>query len=206
MCHLFMLHNSKRFKVFLPIGSVLKDDAPTANTPDHSSNPWQSRSENDDTSQPVFDSLPLVYKNHDVSQSLPPLSSSSTPVPRGVRNRPSSSPSDDYRGYGSGYKDHRYRSHSYDSIQPGPFGQQYQRTAMANYDQMENPHNLGVGSMILYGNPSRPGVIKWMGYPNGVNALFAGIEMVCLSSCKNIPYNAKFGQGKALTNGAHPKL
>ena len=183
MNHLFMVYNSKRFKVFLPIDSVLKDDdknPATANTPDHSSNPWQSSSESDDASQPVFDSLPLVYKNHDISHSLPPLSASGTPVVMGVRNRPSSNPSDDHmhNGYGSTYKDNRYMSHSYDSIQPGPYSQRYQHTAMANYDQMDNPHNLGVGSKILYGNPSRSGVIKWIGIPGGVNALYAGIEMV----------------------------
>ena len=191
MNHLFKLHNSKRFKVFLPIDSVLKDDnPPTANTPDHSSNLWQSRIESDDTSQSVFDSLPSVYKNHDVSLSLPPLSASGASVPMEVRNRPSSNPSDDYSSYGSMYEDSRYRSHSYDSIKPGLFGQRYQHTAMTSYDQMDNPHNLGVGSMILYGNPSRSGVIKWIGNPNGVNALFAGIEMVNILDDISITYIA----------------
>ena len=183
-----MLHNSKGIKVFLPIDSVLKDDTdtpPTANN--HSSNLSLSISENDDTSQPVFDSLSPTYRNYDVTQSLPPSSASAGPlsgVSMGVRNRPSSNPADDHNSYGDRYKDHNsYRSHSYGSIQPGLYNQQYQHTAMANYHQIDNPHNLGVGSMILYGNPSRYGVIKWMGTPNGVNAVFAGIEMVAIASC-----------------------
>ena len=168
--------------MFVPIDSVLKDDdipPTTNNTPGHLSSLRQSKSENDDTS-PVFDSRPPIYKYHDVLQSLPSafaLDTRLSGVPIGVKNRSSSNPSDDY-SYCSRYMDNPYRSRSYDSIQPGPYNQQYQHTAMANCDQTDNPHNLAVGSVILYGNPSRSGVIKWLGNPIGVNGLFAGIEMV----------------------------
>ena len=41
-----------------------------------------------------------------------------------------------------------------------------------------NPLNLGVGSLIEYGNPPMPGVIKWIGHLPGPTTLVAGVEMV----------------------------
>ena len=46
-----------------------------------------------------------------------------------------------------------------------------------------NPHNLQIGSLIQYGDPPCYGMIKWIGYPPGVNDLIAGIEMVSRYIC-----------------------
>ena len=43
-----------------------------------------------------------------------------------------------------------------------------------------NPYNLKVGSLILYGNPSHSGKIKWIGHLPEVNASVAGVEMVSM--------------------------
>lgn len=81
--------------------------------------------------------------------------------------------------YVNGHNDHKHRSNSYDSA--GQCNQQSLHTLTAEYDKrISNPHSLAVGSTILCGNPSRSGVIKWMGYLRGVNTYFAGIEMVCM--------------------------
>jgi len=41
-----------------------------------------------------------------------------------------------------------------------------------------NPYNLEKGSMIIYGDPPCPGMIKWIGYLLETNVLTAGVEMV----------------------------
>jgi len=87
--------------------------------------------------------------------------------------------SSDYCSYHK-LSDHKHESYLYATI-PGPPDQpeqQYQHTPNYNQDE-HNPHNLEVGSKILYGNPLCSGVIKWMGHPRGLNCLHAGIEMVC---------------------------
>lgn len=191
MDHFFTLHNSKGTQLFLPISSVLKDE--NASTPTTTSmtgrNIRRSKSENDDDVSPlVLESLRLIPTHENRSSSVQALCSPPGPaapsysVPVGGRSALSSSNPAIDSSYGSGRKDNRYRSHSYDSISgpPGhPYNQQYQSTHVAGHAHVDsNPYNLAVGSVILYGNPSRCGVIKWMGYPIGVNSFSAGIEMV----------------------------
>jgi len=75
---------------------------------------------------------------------------------------------------------HRQVSHQYEPVpgppdQPDPYNQQHQQNPGS--DQI-NPYNLEKGSMILYGDPPRSGMIKWIGYPLEVHVLTAGVEMV----------------------------
>ena len=191
MDHFFTLRNSRGTQLFLPISSVLKDgnaSTPAAGMTGH--NIRRSKSENDsDVSPLVLESLRLVPTHDNRSSYVQALCSPPGPAapsynaPVGGRNALSSSyPAMVDSSYGSGHKDNRYRSHSYDSISdpPGhPYSQQYQSTHVASHAHVNsNPYNLTVGSVILYGNPSRSGVIRWMGYPIGVNSFSAGIEMV----------------------------
>ena len=77
---------------------------------------------------------------------------------------------------------HRQVSHQYEPVpgpadQPDPHSQHHQQYPASN---QTNPYNLEVGSMILYGDPPRPGIIKWLGYLPEVHGLSAGIEMVSM--------------------------
>ena len=77
---------------------------------------------------------------------------------------------------------HRQVSHQYEPVPgpadlPDPHSQHHQQHPASN---QTNPYNLEEGSMILYGDPPRPGIIKWLGYLPEVNVLSAGIEMVSM--------------------------
>ena len=76
---------------------------------------------------------------------------------------------------------HRQVSHQYEPVpgpvdQPEPHSQRDQQYPASN----QNPYNLEEGSMILYGDPPHPGIIKWLGYLPEVNVLSAGVEMVSM--------------------------
>ena len=45
-------------------------------------------------------------------------------------------------------------------------------------DEVNNPHNLVVGSAVQYHNTKQYGIIKWIGTLQGTNKTFAGVEMV----------------------------
>ena len=177
MNHFFTLHNCKGTQLFLPISSVIKDAHNSTSATGITHNIQRSKSENDDASPVVLESLRLVptckYQTQTSSyvQALcsPPGPSSSIPV--GGRSAPSYSNPSIHCNYASGHKDDRYRSLSLDSV-PWPPSQ-------------INPHNLVVGSTVVYGTPPLSGVIKWMGYPIGVNSYSAGIEMVYLTTCSS---------------------
>ena len=180
MNHFFTLRNSKGTQLFLPISSVIKDANNSTPATGISHNIQRSKSENDDdVSPPVLESLRLVptckYQTQTSSyvQALcsPPGPSSSIPV--GGRSALSYSNPSIRCNYASGHKDDRCRSHSLDSVPWSP----------SQIDS--NPHNLVVGSAVLYGTPPLSGVIKWMGYPIGVNSYSAGIEMVYLTTCSS---------------------
>ena len=175
MNHFFTLRNSKGTQLFLPISSVIKDANNSTPATGISHNIQRSKSEN--VSALVLESLSLVptckYQTQMSSyvQALcsPPGPSSSVPV--GGRSALSYSNPSIRRNYASGHKDDRNRSHSLDSVPWSP--------------NQINPHNLVVGSTVVYGTPPLSGVIKWMGYPIGVNSYSAGIEMVYLITCSS---------------------
>lgn len=160
-------------QLFLPMNSVLKDEnnsLPVTNVSGH----LFRRSISENASQPVSELLIPSYKYQDQtyfqdgsnSQTLDLCSSLDSATISGVpRNKLSPS----IHSYGSGHKSNQTRSHSCDSLTWSPVH--------------SNPNNLEIGSRILYGSSSRSGVIKWMGYPIGMNKYFAGIEMVWLSLC-----------------------
>lgn len=180
MNHFFTLRNSKGTQLFLPISSVIKDANNSTPATGISHNIRRLKSENDDDVSPlVLESLSLVptckYQTQTSSyvQALcsPPGPSSSVPV--GGRSVLSYSNPSIRHNYASGHKDDRCRSHSLDSVPWSP----------SQIDS--NPHNLVVGSTVVYGTPPLSGVIKWMGYPIGVNSYSAGIEMVYLTTCSS---------------------
>ena len=77
---------------------------------------------------------------------------------------------------------HRQVSHQYEPVpgpvdQPNPHSQHHQQHPASN---QPNPYNLEEGSMILYGDPPCPGIIKWLGYLPEVSPLTAGVEMVSI--------------------------
>ena len=94
---------------------------------------------------------------------------------------PATGMSYNYNG-NTGHGPHR-QVHQYEPVpgpvnQPDPYGQQCQ--------QNPNPFNLEKGSMILYGDPPRAGIVKWIGYLPEANVLLAGIELVSMYLTLNI--------------------
>ena len=150
-------------QLFLPMNSVMKDEInspPVTNVSGH----LFRRSISENASQPDLEYQDLQDSSN--SQTLDLCSSLDSATISGVpRNRLSPS----IHSYGNGHKSNQTRSHSCDSLTWSPVH--------------SNPNNLEIGSRILYGSSSRSGVIKWMGYPIGMNKYFAGIEMVWLSLC-----------------------
>ena len=96
-------------------------------------------------------------------------------------NQPSDVP---YNHNGStGYGPHRQVQHQYEPV-PGPINHhepysQQQLQQQQNADD-SNPYKLEEGSMILYGDPPRSGMVKWIGYLPEAQILIAGVEMVSI--------------------------
>ena len=80
---------------------------------------------------------------------------------------------------------HRVKVHGYDEIpgQPDHYSQHNQYSGPPDHPVDYNPHNFEVGSMVQYGNPPRPGMIKWIGHLPGATSLVAGVEMVSPYIC-----------------------
>jgi len=170
MDHYFTVNNSTDYKVFLPINLVLKDgnNPPAAATA--SDHPYYFNSKNKHN-------IPHYNQSH------PALQMANIPRAGVGDNHPHYNPATGIaygHSSGKGSGPHRQFSHHYEPIpglpdQSDPYNQQHQQNPRS--DQI-NPHSLEKGSMILYGDPPRPGMIKWIGYLPESNVLTAGVELV----------------------------
>ena len=157
--HIFRLNNSESIKVFLPIDSILKDDSnnPPAAT-NTSNHPYNTRSKDEHDVHDIDPGATVVLMN-------------------GVCCNPATAMHYDHKTDGT----YQQESHYYSPPPHQPHNNlQYHGTPD---DTQNNPHNLVVGSMILYGDPPCTGMIKWIGHLPGACFLVAGVEMVSIVVC-----------------------
>ena len=162
--HMFRLNNSDGIKVFLPIDSILKDDSNNSPT---SSHPYNTKTK-DEHDAKVDPGATMGLKTYTKEEEIQYLMNS-------VCCNPSTGMPYDYNGGKTdGTNQQESLNYSPPPYQPHNSLQHHGTTD----DNQNNPHNLEVGSMILYGDPPYSGMIKWIGHLPSIYYLMAGVEMV----------------------------
>ena len=166
---MFRLNNSEGIKVFLPIDSILKDDNnnPPAAT-DTSSYPYNTRSKDEHGVVKVDPGATVDLKACTKEEEIQLLMNSA------CCNSATGMPYDYNGGKTDGTNQQESLHYSSPPYQPHKSLQYHSTTD----DNQNNPYNLEVGSMILYGDPPYSGIIKWIGRLPSIYYLMAGVEMV----------------------------